>query len=226
MSSVRSARCCTPGAVVVVEVLGDLALAPAFGRFVDRLHDAVAVPHHGRSQRGELGRDRVLVEVLQLAQPPHARVPVDPLRQPAVLDVGDDVVVAREADGRAERERAPTRLRTRAGTRRGTRRAPRACAPCRRRPRSSRSRRHRGRRATSAGDSTLTPPRATARAMRLACVGDAVRDDAHAVAVAAHVLGDVGGSVERARDDEADLALRRARTRRGRAGRSRGRRRR
>ena len=42
------------------------------GRLVDRLHDAVAVPHDGRAQRRELGRDRVLVEVLQLAE---ARAP-------------------------------------------------------------------------------------------------------------------------------------------------------
>ena len=44
--------------------------------------------------------------------------------------------------------------------------------------------------------------------MRLTSVIDAVRDDAHAVTVAAHVLGHVGVTVERAGDDEADVALR------------------
>ena len=92
------------GAAVVVEVLGDLALAQAVGRLVDRLHDLAAVPHHGRTQRGELGRDRFLAEVLQLAETPHPVVPRDPFGEPAVLDVGDDVVEAGEPDRRAERE--------------------------------------------------------------------------------------------------------------------------
>ena len=51
------------------------------------------------------------------------------------------------------------------------------------------------------------PPRDRPR-VRFARVGDAVRDDADAVTVPADVVGDVGAAVERARDDEPDIALR------------------
>ena len=52
--------------VVVVEILLNLRLFLVFGRFIDReLYFAVAILHHLGHQRGVLGRDVLVIEVLE-----------------------------------------------------------------------------------------------------------------------------------------------------------------
>ena len=86
------------GAVVVLDVLLDLALLETLGRFVDRHHDLAAVPHHRRHQRRVLGADLLVVEVQQLGEAHHVGVEVDPRVELALGDVADDVVDGDEAD--------------------------------------------------------------------------------------------------------------------------------
>ena len=86
------------GRAVVVEILLDLAAAAAVGGLVDRHHDPVAVPHDGRLQRRELGRDLVGTEVGEAPEPEHALVELDPGRELAPPDVADDMVDAGEPD--------------------------------------------------------------------------------------------------------------------------------
>ena len=59
----------------------------------------------------------------------------------------------------------------------------------------------------SRGSCALTPPACNGARVRLPRVGDAVRHDPHAVTVPADVIRDLGRAVERARHDEADVAL-------------------
>ena len=93
MSRVASARCWAPGALVELEVLVDLRLAPALGRLVDReLDAAVAAGDDLRHQRRVLGRDRLVGEVDHLGHAEDVLVEADPLLHAAELDVADDVV--------------------------------------------------------------------------------------------------------------------------------------
>ena len=88
------------GALVEVEVLLDLGLAAAFGGLVDGEFDvAVAVGHDLGHERGVLGGDVVVVEVLVEAEAHDVAVEVDPLVHGVPADVADDVVDVEEADG-------------------------------------------------------------------------------------------------------------------------------
>ena len=97
MSSVVSARCCTPGAAVELQVLVDLRLLLAHRRLVEReLHLPRAVGDDLRHQRRVLGRDVVADELLHVREAEHPVVEADPLVHPAELDVADAVVDRRE----------------------------------------------------------------------------------------------------------------------------------
>ena len=87
--------------VVVLDVLLDLALPQTVGGLVDRHDDLRAVPHDRRHQRGVLGGDLVVVEVLQLAEADDLGVEAHPVVEPALFDVADDVIDAGQADRRA-----------------------------------------------------------------------------------------------------------------------------
>jgi hypothetical protein len=88
------------GPLVEVEVLLDLGFAAAFGGLVDGEFDvAVAVGHHLGHERGVLGGDVVVVEVLIEAEAHDVAVEVDPLVHGVPADVADDVVDVEKADG-------------------------------------------------------------------------------------------------------------------------------
>jgi hypothetical protein len=88
-------------AAVEVEVLLDLALAPAFGRLVERELDLPSAAEHDLRHEGRvLGGDVLVGEVDHLPEAHHALVEADPLVHPAELDVPDDVVDRLEADAR------------------------------------------------------------------------------------------------------------------------------
>ena len=68
------------GAAVVEEVFVDLRAALALGGLVDGEFDAAgAVLHHLGHQRGVIGRDRLVGEVLELGEAHHVAVEADPL---------------------------------------------------------------------------------------------------------------------------------------------------
>ena len=98
MSSVRRATCWTPGVVVPVEELLDLALLLARRRLVDReLHPAVAVGHDLRHQRAVVGVDDLVVVVDQLREAEHVAVVVDEPVHVAERDVAHAVVDLEQA---------------------------------------------------------------------------------------------------------------------------------
>ena len=89
--------CCTPGALVELEVLVDLRLPLALGRLVDReLDPALAVRDDLRHERGVLRRDLLVGEVDHLGHPEDVLVELHPALHLAELDVADDVVDAGE----------------------------------------------------------------------------------------------------------------------------------
>ena len=87
------------GAVVVLDVLLDLALLQAVGRLVERHDDLRTVPHHGRHERRVLRADLVVVEVLHGGEAEDVGVEADPVGQLALGDVADDVVDPGQPDG-------------------------------------------------------------------------------------------------------------------------------
>ena len=91
------------GGAVVVEVLLDLALAPAGGGLVDRQDDSHAVPHHRRHERRVLRRDGGVVEVDELVEAEDPLVERNPPCERPQLDVGHHVVDRTDAHGRAAR---------------------------------------------------------------------------------------------------------------------------
>ena len=108
------------------------------GRLVDRHHDLRAVPHDRRHQRGVLGADLVVVEVVQLAEAEDLGVEAHPVVELALLDVADDVV-DRESGRPAGRPVGLGRLSVAVAgleqRRRGSGCGRRTCARCRRRSR-------------------------------------------------------------------------------------------
>ena len=97
MSSVSSARCCTPGPAVEVQVLVDLALLAARRRLVDgELDGERAVGHHDGHQGAVLGGDVLVVEADVAREAEHAAVPVRPVVHPAEFDVAHHVVDAEQ----------------------------------------------------------------------------------------------------------------------------------
>ena len=95
---------------VEVEVLLDLALAPALGGLVERELDLPLTAEHDLGHEGRVLRGDVLVgEVDHLPEAHHALVEAGPLVHPPELDVADHVVDRLEADAR----RVATVLRAR-----------------------------------------------------------------------------------------------------------------
>ncbi len=136
------------GTAVEVQVLLDLRLLAARGRLVDRqLHLAGRVLHHFGAQRGELGRDVLVVEADQLLEAEGARVVVAPGLHLAPADVGH-AVVDPDAGRPGSRARSPRRPGHEAGQPGAAvaGRARSASAPCRRRRRSRPAPRGRARR--------------------------------------------------------------------------------
>src|SRR5919198_3577435 len=87
------------GAAIEVEVLLDLALAPALGRLVERELDLPPAAEHDLRHEGRvLGGDVLVGEVDHLPEAHDALVEADPFVHAAELDVADDVVDRLEPD--------------------------------------------------------------------------------------------------------------------------------
>ncbi len=212
------------GAAVVVEVLLDLALALARGRLVDRELDRMrVVGHHDAHERAVFGRDVLVVEADVAREAEHAAVPVGPLVHLAELDVADHVVDAQDAgllarDSRADEawQERPVVVdvrdervdRVAVGLDRGVTHA--AMLVLQRRAARSRARRR------------AAPPPRTPRPRRRR----GTRCRARRRRASARARRPAPSATERRRQHEAGLVLRQRVATRGRAGRSRGRRRR
>jgi hypothetical protein len=97
------------GAAVELEVLLDLALALSLGGLVDReLETPVAAHHHLAHERRVLGGDRFVGEVSELTEAETALVELHPVVHAPELDVADDVIDQLQAD--AERNLSVSRL--------------------------------------------------------------------------------------------------------------------
>ena len=228
MSLVVSAMCWAPGAVVELEVLVDLGAPPALGRLVDReLDPPVAARDDLRHQGRVLGRDRLVGEVDHLGHPEHALVEGHPLAHRAELDVADDVVDAldeRRSGGQRERGRQRARRPTNPG-----RNGPVVPGPIDKAMDGLAVGGDIGGHDAAAGVRSLARLRHAKRpagdslAVGVLNVGHTQRDHLDAVAVAGVVTGHVGVGAQRAGQDQAHVALRRARARRRRGDRSRAR---
>jgi hypothetical protein len=96
-----------PGRLVEVEVLLDLTLLLAFSRFVDReLDHSPSTLHDLRHQRGVLGGDGIVIEVLQHRERKDPLVELHPFVHLAEFDVRNDMIDRVEARAACDRVRA------------------------------------------------------------------------------------------------------------------------